>query len=159
MYLIEKYISDKLTDNIKSIVDELTKTCAEPSWKKSTVKGKDFVLIEKKKELRSIVEIYERLLSKQLDLHNAWTVYGEEGTYHTLHRHSIVPDFICTVLFLETQGVSAPNGDFYAVLNNEGYQFTPRKGDILFFSSDVFHGTYPQVKGLRHTLNMDFVTV
>ena len=157
MYLIEKYISDKLTDDIKSIVDSLVKTCPEPSWYKSTINGKDYAMIDKKDDLKSIVEIYQKLLDKKLDLQNAWTVYGQEGTYHTAHRHAQTDKFICTVLFLDTTGVSTPNGDFYAILNNEVYQFSPRKGDLLVFSSDVCHGTYPQVKGLRHTLNLDFI--
>jgi mRNA degradation ribonuclease J1/J2 len=157
MYLIEKYISDKLTDDIKFTIDELVKTCSEPSWYKSTINGKDYAMIEKKDDLKNIIKIYERLLNKKLDLKNAWTVYGQEGTYHTIHRHASTDKFICTVLFLDTSGVSTPNGDFYAVLNNTVYQYSPRKGDLLIFSSDVCHGTYPQVKGLRHTLNLDFI--
>jgi len=159
MYLIEKYISDTLTDRIKLKIDNLAKTCPEPSWHKSTINGKDYVMIDKKDDLKGIVQIYEKILGKKLDLQNAWTVYGQEGTYHTAHRHAKIDKFICTVLFLDTTGVSTPNGDFYAVLNNDVYQYSPRKGDILIFSSDVCHGTYPQVKGLRHTLNMDFIAL
>ena len=74
----------------------------------------------------------------------------------TICRHHCTADFLCTVLFLDTSGISTPNGDFYAILNNDVYQYSPQKGDLLIFTSDVCHGTYPQVKGLRHTLNLDF---
>jgi hypothetical protein len=157
MYLLERFISDTESDEIKSVIDKLIVDCPRPSWYQSTVNGEDYHLLAKKDEMHDIISLYETIVGTKLDLQNAWTVYGQEGTYHTIHRHAKKPDFICTVLFLDTTGVSTPNGDFYAVLNNEVYQFSPRKGDMLIFSSDVCHGTYPQVKGLRHTLNLDFI--
>lgn len=156
MYLLERFISEEETNNIKTLIDNISKECPWPNWYTSTVKGNDFHLMEKKNELCGIINIYETVLEKKLEIQNAWTVYGQEGSFHQIHRHHANPSFICTVLFLETQGVSTPNGDFYAVLNNEVYQYSPCKGDMLIFSSDVCHGTYPQVKGLRQTLNIDF---
>jgi len=157
MFLHERFIDDELTDQIKLLIDNLISSCSSPSWYKSTVNGKDYVLMQKEKELSFIVSIYENILNLKLKLQNAWTIYGEEGTYHTIHRHSQESKYICTVLFLDTSGVSTPNGDFYAVVHNQPYQYSPKKGDLLIFSSDVCHGTYPQSKGLRQTLNLDFI--
>ena len=147
-------MSDDQTDSIKRVVDDLILNSPTPNWHTSTVNGEEYHLINN--DLSDIIPTYEEVIGSKLNPKNAWTVYGEEGTYHTIHRHHETPDFLCTVLFLETIGVSSPNGDFYAVLNNGVYQFSPTKGDLLVFSSDVCHGTYPQVKGLRHTLNIDF---
>lgn len=155
MYLLERFISDTEADEVKSVIDGLVSNCQKVSWYPSTVNGEDYHLLDQ--DLSDIIPLYERTIGRKLELKNAWTVYGQEGTYHQIHRHSESSDFICTVLFLDTSGVSSPNGDFYAVLNNDVYQYSPTKGDILIFSSDVCHGTYPQVKGLRHTLNLDFI--
>ena len=156
MYLVERFISDEETNKIKSLVDSHAPECPWPNWYSSTVKGTDYHLMDKSDELYDIIPIYETILEKKLRLRNAWTVYGKEGSYHMAHRHHCTADFLCTVLFLDTSGISTPNGDFYAILNNDVYQYSPQKGDLLIFTSDVCHGTYPQVKCLRHTLNLDF---
>jgi|TARA_R100000081_G_C4752883_1_gene135397 hypothetical protein len=156
MYLLERFISEEETDKIKTLVNSIAPDCPWPNWYSSTVKGTDYHLMDKSDELCDIIPMYEAIMERKLRLRNAWTVYGQEGSYHLIHRHHFSADFICTVLFLDTSGISTPNGDFYAVLNNDVYQYSPQKGDLLIFSSDVCHGTYPQVKGLRHTLNLDF---
>ena len=156
MYLSERYISDADADEIKNIVDGIAKDSPSPEWYSSTIGGDDFHLMPRQEELDDIIDHYEHILGRELQLLNAWSVYGDEGNFHLVHRHHKFPKYICTVLFLDTEGVQSPHGDFYAVLNNNVYQFSPQKGDLLIFSSDVCHGTYPQVKGLRQTLNMDF---
>lgn len=103
---------------------------------------------------------------------SAWTVYGEEYGYHMIHNHgqghlksldenANIKD-ICTVTYLR---VPEPNlyfsGDIFFVLrdsNNEleAITISPEVGDMFIFPSHLLHGTYPQPKGTRQTLNLDY---
>lgn len=114
---------------------------------------------------------------------DAWTVYGEEYGYHKIHKHNLmetnpffltgdgnfialdtsVPiDDISTVTYLK---VPKPNfnffGDVFFVLRNlknnlEVFNIAPKVGDIFIFPCHLFHGTTPQPKGTRQTLNLDY---
>lgn len=91
--------------------------------------------------------------------HNIWTVYGDEGSYHTLHNHHINEDIkLSMVLYLS---IPEEDGMFYCVgrdnkCKNLIRHIIPQVGTILIFPSNLLHGAYPQGKGLRQTFNIDF---
>lgn len=102
---------------------------------------------------------------------SCWSVSGEEGSYHRIHKH-IPPNGedaektnrISTVLYLDVPSkTKIADGDFYFVVKEKNeinsYSIEPQVGDFLVMSANVLHGTYPQSKGLRRTLNMDFIYV
>ena len=102
---------------------------------------------------------------------SCWSVSGEEGSYHRIHRH--LPfngedvektNRVSTVLYLDVPSkTKIADGDFYFVIKEDNeiksYSIEPKAGDFIVMSANVFHGTYPQSKGLRRTLNMDFIYV
>jgi hypothetical protein len=115
--------------------------------------------------------VREVLTGKNINLLNAWTVLGQEKGYHVVHSHdpnnTIQDQKIATVLYLNTTPKSEwqlineeEAGNFYALYYRNDkinyWTYAPKKGDLLIFPSNTFHGTYPQPKGLRQTLNMDF---
>ena len=99
----------------------------------------------------------------------AWTVIGEEGSYHTIHDHG--PNAVCSVTYLEVPERSKDNdkaGQIYFVLQSDPYHpltpvkhkvvhITPKPGMIVIFPSWILHGVYPQGPGIRQTLNVDFI--
>jgi hypothetical protein len=100
---------------------------------------------------------------------SCWSVSGDEGSYHRIHRH--LPfngenvektNRISTILYLDVPSkTKIADGDFYFVIKEDdeirSYSIEPKVGDFIVMSANVFHGTYPQSKGLRRTLNMDFI--
>ena len=117
-------------------------------------------------------KIKELLLSKfetnfDLNLISAWSVKGQEHGYHTLHKHDYLEKklHIASVVYLSTpkmpkEEITRETNNFYCLLNNKGnltyYTYRPVDGDIMVFPVWLWHGAYPQSKGLRQTLNMDF---
>lgn len=101
---------------------------------------------------------------------NCWTVIGEENSYHTVHQHcSGNMNGISTVLYLKVPLLettypennifllmnSGPNSDFYE--NKPGViDINPEVGKLLIFPNWIYHGTYPQSKGIRQTFNLDY---
>ena len=101
----------------------------------------------------------------QLNLLSAWTVLGDKGSYHTLHRHNEKKEKyrnqIASVLYLDVpKNSSKEQGNFYCVLRDNDsikyYTHKPKQGDLIIFPVWLWHGVYPQEKGLRQTLNLDF---
>jgi len=95
----------------------------------------------------------------------AWTVKGEEYSYHTLHSHqkgnTDVSKRISTVAYLRTPKRRWDgDGAFYFVLqegeNLLSYHIDPEPGTFIIMPSDMLHGAYPQPSGTRQTLNLDF---
>lgn len=103
---------------------------------------------------------------RELHACSAWTVTGEEGSYHTVHEHG--PMNICSVTYLKVpKGQESPAGQIYFILHADGYNplstpafrvfhIQPQEGMIVIFPSWLLHGVYPQGPGLRQTLNIDF---
>ena len=120
---------------------------------------------------------------RELHACSAWTVIGEEGSYHTIHEHG--PMNISTVTYLKvpqqkrtledlqnltpstTPPVEATAGQIYFVMDGAPYNplstphyrlfhITPQEGMIVIFPSWMLHGVYPQGPGIRQTLNIDF---
>lgn len=97
---------------------------------------------------------------------SAWTVIGEEGSYHTVHEHGV--GNISTVLYLKVpKDQPPPAGQIFFVMHSDPYsdlsnpQFRtlhihPEEGMIVIFPSWMIHGVYPQGPGVRQTLNIDF---
>lgn len=102
----------------------------------------------------------------KLELYRAWTVKGEEGSYHTLHDHG--PNSLCSITYLETpKDQDDRQGQVYFVMQSDPYNqlapvkhkvvhINPHPGMIIIFPSWLLHGVYPQGPGLRQTLSIDF---
>lgn len=101
--------------------------------------------------------IYHALPVSNCVLKSAWTVYGEKGAFHTVHRHNDLAD-ICTLVYLDVEKEELPHkhGAFFYFLDGECKTHHPMTGDVLIFPATMWHGTYPQSTDSRHTLNMDF---
>ena len=105
----------------------------------------------------------------KLTANRAWTVIGEEGSYHTLHDHG--PNAVCTITYLdvpENQNPEDRAGQVYFVLQSDPYHpltpvkhkvvhITPKAGMLVIFPSWILHGVYPQGPGIRQTLSVDLV--
>ena len=102
----------------------------------------------------------------------AWTVKGQEHSYHALHYHKKYANrpesapkgeknFISTVTYLHVPK-RRWNGDgafYFAQLEDgilEQRQLDPEPGVFVIMPSNMLHGAYPQPAGLRQTLNLDF---
>lgn len=109
-----------------------------------------------------------------LEYFNGWTVVGRENSYHKIHKHNLGRfDGISTVLYLnvpETNNENLPENNIYLVTNlnqknpfylqnNDVTHINPEVGKLLIFPDWVLHGTYPQTKGIRQTLNIDYKLV
>jgi hypothetical protein len=130
-----------------------------------------YYLIENESLFRNIqnkvIEQFKRYMNNDFKLKSSWTILGEENSYHTVHKHHDAINFIASVLYLEVP----PNpdihrsGGFYYFLNrNKGkgiknLEIYPQIGDLIFMPVHILHGSYPQSKGLRQTLNMDFEVI
>lgn len=120
---------------------------------------------------------------KELHACSAWTVIGEEGSYHTAHEHG--PMNVSSVTYIkvpqqrrtleELQALEPstekpndqPYGQIFFVMDGGPYNtlstpnyrilhITPQEGMIIIFPSWMIHGVYPQAAGTRQTLNIDF---
>ena len=114
--------------------------------------------------------IENNILKEENELNHkgSWTVYGQEGSYHVTHNHlrntSDLNNFgskflpqISIVLYLDCPKSYSHSGLFYAFFrSNEIILKEPEIGKLIIFPSWIYHGTYPQPKGLRHTLSIDF---
>lgn len=103
-----------------------------------------------------------------LELKNAWTVIGYENSYHILHNHlEVKAPHISTVLYIENSNNIDENqkyaGNFYFIIKDNKYIqdhiIIPEKYKFLVFPTWLYHGTYPQLKGKRQTLNLDFEVI
>ena len=122
---------------------------------------------------------YEKLVQREVvnyglmphnwtNLHacSAWTVVGDEGSYHTIHDHG--PNNICSVTYLKVpKEQESPAGQIFFVMHADPYSplsvptfrvfhIQPQENMIVIFPSWMQHGVYPQGPGIRQTLNIDF---
>jgi hypothetical protein len=119
---------------------------------------------------KKITEEFEKRNGEDpaISLNNAWTVIGNTNSFHAVHRHTEKPkNIISTVMYLSAPPKNPKDeklkdmGDFYYFLNkrenlllfNSVY---PKTNDFFIFPSWIWHGAYPQIKGVRQTLNIDF---
>ena len=126
-----------------------------------------FDLYEQRSQFEDVIDMvkYElcKLDLKSYNLLSAWTVIGKENCYHMVHNHNIVAqDHVSTVLYLKMPKKSNmhQSGRFYYFLNDGSkinyHHFLPVEGNLVIMPVHILHGAYPQAKGIRQTLNLDF---
>lgn len=191
-WFIEDQLNDELLNDIKNFFDKnLEFLHTDKKGFSTTGDNAKQYWIEKKgkkpfhyknKEYEDIEErfrkgIYERLKKAsllrtnqdiQLYQDSAWTVVGEEGSYHTIHQHSDGSmKGISVVLYLNVPKYDRKNCIFLVIHSNPPskfiksgcpsvYHIDPKVGKVLIFPYHILHGTYPQTKGIRQTFNIDY---
>jgi len=193
-WLIEDQLNTELLNEIKDFFDNhleflykdkegysTTGNNAEQYWiekkgeKQFYYKNQEYENIEQKfrKEIHERLKAASLLRKDEIELkqNTAWTVIGEEGSYHTVHTHSDSRmDGIVTVLYLN---VPTSNSIFditlFLVLHTDQsshfisqscpniQHINPKVGKLLIFPNHIPHGTYPQTKGIRQTFNVDYL--
>jgi hypothetical protein len=109
-------------------------------------------------------------VNAKLHLEASWIVVGKPNGYHKLHCHRYLQDpktpNIASVIYLEME----PEEPMRAEDDRDGYFYyvVPDNNDIIYgaikpevnkmmvFPTWLWHGTYPQKKGRRTSLNLDF---
>jgi hypothetical protein len=198
-WVIEDFLNTELVNEIKNIIKKNLNNLYKNKKDYST-KGKNseqywiinrknnffindpmFCEFEKKynneiiDRIKSVNLFYEKIKSEiYLSAINAWSVIGEENSYHTIHYHNDgYFDGISTLLYLEVPKENCddePENNIYLVTNsgvkNPFYNqnqnilsINPEVGKLLIFPDWVLHGTYPQTKGIRQSFNIDYKIV
>jgi hypothetical protein len=161
VYLYKDLLPD--TTKQKELIDQLiAENNIEPLdlSNKSTVHGVQYDLFAYIDRFDKVVAQIQKTIFKFLRVEtapvSAWTVLGEEGGYHTCHKHNDNDD-ISTVLYLAVpEETNDKQGAIYFFAENYLTVHIPKPGELLIFPVTMHHGTYPQGKGLRQTLNIDF---
>jgi len=104
---------------------------------------------------------------KSLTFESVWSIIGDEYSYCGIHDHPNIYG-VSVVLYLQVPPNVSNNhldqtrGQIYFVLDSDSrdkdfdkrvIHITPDVGKILIFPNWLLHGTYPQVRGTRQTLN------
>ena len=119
---------------------------------------------------KKITEEFEKRngVDPEISLNNAWTVIGNTNSFHAVHRHKNAPQkIISTVMYLSAPPKNLKDeklldrGEFFYFLNKQDNRILfnsvyPKTNDFYIFPCWIWHGTYPQIKGIRQTLNIDF---
>ena len=134
-------------------------------------KSKQYDLFKYLKNNSTLDKVKEKILLNldkhlQLKLSNlklvsAWTVLGYKNSYHTLHKHGDHKNHVASVIYLNVPNSKHErDGRFFYVYKKDQEidygSHKPRVGDLIIFPVWLWHGAYPQSKGLRQTLNLDF---
>jgi len=137
-------------------------------------KNSEYDAIEKKfkKEIHGRLRAASLLRNEEIEIEQgtAWTVIGEEGSYHTVHNHSDgILNGVVVVLYLnmpekvETNANSIflilhtnPSNPYISNPMSGVHHISPEVGTLLIFPNHILHGTYPQTKGIRQTFNIDY---
>ncbi len=151
-----QYLLDKILH--EEIVDLTSRSTRGINSKQFTFKNLN--------KLEEIVKIIQEKLtqldsSKTYNLLSAWTVIGDENAYHKAHKHNENVNHIATITYLNVPPANFhQSGDFYYFYNDNNIiqkgTISPVKGSLIIMPINLFHGTYPQAKGKRQTLNLDF---
>ena len=122
----------------------------------------NFIIDKVKETILLNLESSLKLKLKNLKLLSAWTVLGYEHSYHSLHKHNERKNHIASVLYLNvppSKRIKRDGTFFYVYKKNQEINYgshEPKIGDLIIFPVWLWHGAYPQSKGLRQTLNLDF---
>jgi len=195
-WIIEDYLDVNLVEEIRTIIkDNLNNLYKNKEGYSTTGKNSEqYWLIHQKynffigdsrfydfqKEYKNQIlnrikeaDLFDERRKKDINLQyiNAWSVIGEENSYHTIHNHNEGTfDVISTLVYLEVPETnvenesdnniflvtdSGPRNLFYNK-NNSYTSINPEVGKLLIFPGWVLHGTYPQTKGIRQTFNLDY---
>lgn len=152
---------DSITENMTASNDEGLSTKGQYSKQYAFIDFFDTRFVRINKEVQDILKMH---IKENFSIWEAWTIYGYQYGYHTLHNHKYKKPHadICTVTYLDVPTKHMHfTGETFLLLrdkNNDIHPFTfePKIGDIYIFPSHILHGTYPQDKGLRQTLNLDY---
>ena len=184
-FAIVNKLKEELTDGIKKQIDNLTSNINYYSDYKKSTRGensKQYDLYDHRSNLESIIDgtammVKKLLKDRKIDVpldnlkfFNAWSVYGQKGSYHLLHRHKnhknnsndpIKATGLSIVIYLAVPEKDIENpGQFYFILHDKNgvkpHQITPEKGTIIIVPNNVWHGAEPQGEGLRQTLNLEY---
>jgi hypothetical protein len=195
-WIIEDYLDVNLVEKIKLIIQEnldnlyknkegysTTGKNAEQYWlinKLDNFFTNDSRFYEFESEYKNQIinrikaaDLFDKKRKENIDLKhiNAWSVIGEENSYHTIHCHNEGTfDGISTLVYLEVPETNVedepennlflathvgPKNPYYYE-NTPSLNINPEVGKLLIFPDWVLHGTYPQTKGIRQTFNIDY---
>lgn len=142
-----------------------------PGWCRDPLhyepKGWDILKEKYKTHTQKELVNYGQMQWPSMEVHSAWSMVGDEGSYQTIHQHGL--GHICTVTYLDVPEFDPQSrgGYIYFVLHAEPFNefsqpvtrylnIRPEAGMSIIFPSWMLHGVYPQPPGLRRTLNIDF---
>ena len=176
-WFIQETISNDKVDQIKNEIEKVIITNnieSNTHLTSSTGNIDQYNLIHHIGQTYIIDELSELIFNKlqerklviknnELSRQQCWTVIGNEGSYHTVHSHnaSFIKAIVC-VFYLEVpekdhEDIHNRSGNFFMFSRrNQLMEFSPKVGDFLVFPTWIYHGTYPQLKGSRQTLNIDY---
>ena len=193
-WIIEDKLNSELLNKIEDFFDNhleflykdkkgysATGNNAEQYWVKKKGKtqfnyeNQEYKNIEKKfrKEIHGRLKEASLLRNEQIEIEqsNAWSVIGEEGSYHIVHNHSDgILNGVAVVLYLNMpeKVEKSANSIFLILHTNPSNPYIsnpvpgvchiyPEVGTLLIFPNHILHGTYPQTKGIRQTFNVDYI--
>jgi len=195
-WIIDGYLDSSLVQEIKTIIQDnlsslyknkegysTTGKNAEQYWlihQKNNFFVNDSRFYDFEREYKNQIlnrikaaDLFDEKTKEDIDLnqHNAWSMIGEENSYHTMHCHNEGSfDGISTLVYLEVPGTNiedepennlflatyvGPKNSYYYE-NTPTLDINPEVGKLLIFPDWLPHGTYPQTKGIRQTFNIDY---
>ena len=168
-WIIKTKVSQEILEIFKNNVDNLVSNLNPINLEDRSPRGK---LSKQYDLMKSDTSILNKHVIPFLQNHlgnfnftnvGAWTVYGEEYGYHILHKHNEENEGdICTVTYLSVpESTFDFFGDIFFVLRDldnklKVERMSPEIGDMFIFPCHLLHGTTPQSKGIRQTLNLDY---
>ena len=168
-WILHTKIEKNSIKRIKNEIDNLSENCISLDERSTRgLNSTQYILTHKKDKLKIsqslIIKKVKECIEEnvELNIENAWTVLGQENSYHLVHKHHNKKKQISVVVYLSIPKKNNlhQSGAFYCFLKkNEQINYLaiqPELGSIFIFPSNVLHGAYPQSKGLRQTLNFDF---
>ena len=155
---------------VKFIMKDIVGTEVDLALKSTRgFKCKQFDLFDKRSKFKKVINLIKdelcRLDNKQYNLLSAWTVIGQENNYHLVHKHNEPTNHLATVLYIKMPSTNNlhQSGEFYYFLKKDNKitynNLLPEEGTLIIMPVHVLHGAYPQPKGIRQTLNLDFEVV
>ena len=129
------------------------------------------LILDIKSNVKTTLSKYDFINLTKFDLESIWTIVGGENSYCMIHDHTNISG-ISIVLYLQVPSIDPDDyfdksrGQIYFVLDSDSLDdfksrvvnITPTCGKILIFPNWLLHGTYPQMKGPRQTLNINLFT-
>src|SRR5210317_1591093 len=183
-WFIHSKLEENLVKKVKERIDGITSKIKDAHIDGLSTRGdlsKQYMLSDYQNEFSDIIDgvksiIKEEMIGKNvwnnehLSFKNCWTVYGEKGGYHLLHRHQNSTDGsgkeikhsgYSAVLYLSTvKATREYPGVFYFVMGSQtgvqAEQIVPELGSLFIFPNNTWHGSAPQNEGTRQTLNFEF---
>lgn len=187
-WLLVDFVGKDLLEKIRNICDQASNiNFAEYTTAKKSIQRyllePDYLSVnenfEKPKDWQWLCDKFQVMVNKEivnnelmpgdwtgLKVTSAWTVEGDNYSFHTLHDHG--PEKICSLLYLNVPTKKEQHeGNVSFIMQCDGYSqlsvprnrivtISPQEGMLLIFPSWLIHCVYPQGPGLRKTLSVDF---